>query len=230
MKDTWTFSTNATGRDWGRSSAPRPVGPKFATRWDAIVAGFQQLHRDFEESKGFSWTSNASRGDAKRVISQLERQTAGMALLYAPAGTLKDHLCSKPLNPKETAVMAKTANAKKPRANASAAKAAKAKQKKIPNTFDPVPQDLQDKVEEYVESLGEWQQSQKRTDTLREEVIELMKEHDVESVPLDEDTKVMRVHKDETWTIKKVKIKHPKPATSASGNGDAGYDTDEGDE
>lgn len=67
-------------------------------------------------------------------------------------------------------------------------KRAKALQTKIEGTYDPIPGDLKEKVDEYVDTLRDRLKTQEAENVLRAEVIELMHEHGIESIPLDEGT------------------------------------------
>lgn len=67
-------------------------------------------------------------------------------------------------------------------------KRARARQTKIAGSQDEIPQDLKDKVDEYVETLRERLSAQQTENVLRAEVIDLMHEHRITTVPLDEGT------------------------------------------
>lgn len=87
----------------------------------------------------------------------------------------------------------------------------KLRQQRIEGTFDPVPEEVQDKVDSYVAALRKRMKFQKEEDTLRSEVIDLMKEHKLERVPLDDDDEKQLVLE---HGADKIKIKKRKEATS----------------
>jgi CBS domain-containing protein len=98
----------------------------------------------------------------------------------------------------------KTARKPKPK---SKPKTEKQKQTRIEGTHDPIPQDLADKVEEYVDTLRSRMKTQREEDALRIEVIELMNKHSVERVPLadDEQKYLLLDHGKDKVVIKKRK-------------------------
>ena len=67
------------------------------------------------------------------------------------------------------------------------------KQKRIEGTFDVVPADLQLKADQYVETLRERQQTQSRESELREEVVALMRAHNIAEIEIDDGEKVLRL-------------------------------------
>lgn len=93
------------------------------------------------------------------------------------------------------------------------AKTPPAKQVRIEGTFDPVPEELQEKVDQYVGTLRSRMETQQEEDVLRREVIQMMHKHNVEKVPLDDDEKDLVLdHGDEKVKIKK--RKKPKAVSS----------------
>jgi len=77
------------------------------------------------------------------------------------------------------------------------------KQTRIEGTHDPVPDELAAKVSQYVGSLRRRQKEQTKEDGLRGEVIELMHEHDVHQVELDDEKVLVLERGNEKIKIKK---------------------------
>jgi len=92
-----------------------------------------------------------------------------------------------------------------------------ARQTKIPGTFDEVPQAVQEKADEYVKVLRARQSRQAKEGTLRAELLELMHEHSIERIELDDEKDLVLVSKGEA-----VKIKKKSAPTSPDEEGDEG--------
>ena len=81
---------------------------------------------------------------------------------------------------------------------------ARGKQKMIEGTEEEIPEDLADKVAEYVKTLRLRMKKQGEEEVLRAEVIELMTEHKIDRVTLsDEDKFLVLEHGNDKLKIKK---------------------------
>lgn len=80
---------------------------------------------------------------------------------------------------------------------------ASAKQQRIDGTYDPVPQAVADKASEYEKALKSRMRTQEKENTLRSELLELMKDHDLERIELDDERDLVLESKGERLAIKK---------------------------
>ncbi len=77
------------------------------------------------------------------------------------------------------------------------------KQMRMEGTYDPVPQAVEDKAQEYSKALRARQRMQEKENTLRAECVELMHEHKVERVELDDERMLVLEPTGEKLRIKK---------------------------
>jgi len=91
-------------------------------------------------------------------------------------------------------------------------KRAKKKQTRIPETFDPVPDEVQDAADDYVEAKREQAAWREKTNGRKELLIEKMREHDVTELDIDDGEK--RIVLEEGVKVKIKKKSDPKPDTS----------------
>jgi len=246
--DVWTFGTKCGCKDWYERRAAATYSRQFPTRWDAVLAACEQCGIDFNQAME---QGKLALKPLLGVLEQIKSQRAGMALLYAPPGTLKDHLVSSnPPTPKETEpVVTKTrkkaGTGKRTtddgthvvKTEQTATKPKRAKQNKFPGTFDPVPADVEEKAEEYCDALKKKNKAGEHFRAIRDQMIATMRAHKIERVELPDGYYIVMKSED---ALEKKKIKEPKspddekikepksPDDEKSGGaGDSGYDGDE---
>lgn len=93
------------------------------------------------------------------------------------------------------------------------AKKKKARQKRIPGTYDEVPAEVETLVERYVDTLRERQALQEAENSLRVQLIEAFKEHKLTKVDIDGGEKVLLLVRDSSASLK---IKAKKKAELAA--------------
>lgn len=110
-------------------------------------------------------------------------------------------------NPKGKPMAKKKATKKATKKAAKKAAKKRAKQTRIPGTFDPVPDEVQDAADEYYETLTERMATQAKENELREDLIGLMKTHGVQQVEILDGAKYIERSVDEKESVK---VKTPK--------------------